>query len=103
MNKLTNTKGETFEVGEIAWAYYFKFEHGNYSELDFFFCEILELGNEYSTCKLFFGDSFDPKRVKGTVNDVCTADLSKISDNVLEEMDRRAIAEYKNSKAVASK
>jgi hypothetical protein len=69
----TETK---FEVGELCFCYYPN--HLQQNEIDLFYCRIVELGEEYSTCKIYLGEEPDKLKLRGTFTDVCTADLKKL-------------------------
>ena len=46
--------------------------------MDFFYCKILELGDEYSKCRLYWGEEPDKIKSRGVFEDVCTADIIEI-------------------------
>lgn len=74
--ELPDTK--TYHVGDICFCWY-QIIPSSYGapmgKLDIFWCKILSLGDEYCSCELYFGETYQPNKVKGTFNDVCVADL----------------------------
>jgi hypothetical protein len=65
-----------FAVGELCFCYYDNPLEAN--EIDLYYCRIVELGEEHSTCKIYFGEEPDKLKLRGTFTDVCTADLKKL-------------------------
>lgn len=65
-------------VGKLYMCWYFSTAHNNYNDMDFFYCKILELGDEYSKCRLYWGEEPDKIKSRGVFEDVCTADIIEI-------------------------
>jgi hypothetical protein len=75
---------ETFVEGEYAMCWYPKIQGEH--ELELYYCQIIGIGKEHATCRIFFGQRFDPSKVKGNfVSDVCVGDLLKVDKKQLLE------------------
>lgn len=68
-------KSHHIKEGEYALCWYFKIPN-DYSEgLDLYYCKVLKLGEEHSTCEIYHGNTFNPHIIRGTFTNVCTADI----------------------------
>lgn len=69
-----------FKVGDYAMCWYPKIKNCPISEyeLELYYCKILWMGNgDYCTVEMYWGETFQPTRVKGKFNDICILDLVK--------------------------
>lgn len=63
--------------GEYAMCWYYKIPSMPSEGIDLYYCKVLKLGEEYSTCDIYHGHTFNPHIVRGTFTDVCTADIKE--------------------------
>ena len=61
-------------LDKLALCWYPKDKYGGH-ELELYFCKVLERNGEYIKAQLYNGETYDPKRKAGIVDDVCFNDL----------------------------
>lgn len=66
---------KNIKEGEYAMCWYFKIPNDYREGIDLYYCKVLKLGEEHSTCEIYHGQTFNPHIIRGTFKNVCTADI----------------------------
>jgi hypothetical protein len=71
------------KIGQYAMCWYLKNKSDSH-ELELYYCKILKIGKQYVTCLLYYGETFNTKKVKGVCDDVCLSDIQEFDNSVDE-------------------
>lgn len=63
------------QVGSYCLAYYWKDNGGKEREIDSYYAKVVSMGPNYSTCRLWGQQVFDPDKRSILIHDVCVGDL----------------------------